>query len=202
MDINLSQRPTEAPLLDQIMKKIAKEKQPLLTFLNGDRLEDVFADYPLGNSGPWNPSRGPKNCERLRYLICVYLHMRKFFAEYPDCSTSKENWVFWDDVSNPGYRQYGGMKKFAEKYGYPISLTRSVLSRGGKINVIEEESGDPAAVLLLLHVVPMLDELSYHGARELGLRLGHDNTDLLRVGQTLRKRWKVYVMNIGCLLDC
>ncbi|KAE8155545.1 hypothetical protein BDV40DRAFT_283490 [Aspergillus tamarii] len=51
MDVNLSRRPTEAPLLDQIMKRIAKEKQPLLTFLNGDRLEDVFADYPLDNSG-------------------------------------------------------------------------------------------------------------------------------------------------------
>ncbi|KAF5861174.1 hypothetical protein ETB97_000548 [Aspergillus alliaceus] len=202
MDANFPQRPSEAPLLDQILEQIAKENQSLFIFLNGDRLEDLFADYPLDESGPSSPSRGAGKCERLRYLINVYFHTGKFFVEYPEYSTMKENWEFWDDITNPGYRQHGGMKKFAEKYGYPINLTRNVLSRGGKIKAIESELGEPTVALLLLPVIPMLDGLSYHGARELGLLLGRNNADLLRVGRTLRKRWEVYMRNLESLLDC
>ncbi|KAB8213259.1 hypothetical protein BDV33DRAFT_185130 [Aspergillus novoparasiticus] len=200
MDAKFPRRPNDALLLDQIREKITKEKRPLFTFLNGDRFEDLFADHPQDKGGLPSLSRGARKCERLRYLIEVYIHTKKFVAEYPEHNTIKENEEFWDNVSNPGYRQHGGMKKFAEKYGYPINQTRKVLSRGGKIRAIESELGEPAVLLLLIPVIPMLDRLSYNGARELGSQLGCESADLLSMGQTLHKKWEVYVRNLEAWL--
>ncbi|KAB8212862.1 hypothetical protein BDV33DRAFT_186003 [Aspergillus novoparasiticus] len=200
MNANFVQHPSEACLLAQILQQLAEEKHPLLTFLCGDWLEDLFADYPPEQFGRPRLSRGAGRCERLGYLISVYLQAEKFFEEHPECNTRKDNWEFWGNVTNPGYRRYGKMKEYAEKYDYPIHRARNVLVRGGKIKAIQSESGEPAMALLLLPVIHMLDELSYPGARELGLRLSRDSPDWLQAGRSFRKRWEIYVINLKSLL--
>ncbi|KAE8337395.1 hypothetical protein BDV24DRAFT_98522 [Aspergillus arachidicola] len=200
MDANFALHPSEALLLAQILEQLAQEKHSLLTFLCGDRLEDLFADYPSEQCGLPRLSRGAGRCERIGYLISVYIQTEKFFEEHPECNTRMENWGFWENVSNPGCRRHGKMKEFAERHRYPIHRTRNVLVRGGKIKAIQSASGEPAVALLLLSVVHMLDELSYHGARELGLRLRRDSTDWLQAGRSFRKRWEVCVRNLESLV--
>jgi hypothetical protein len=201
MDVDTLCPSSEAPLLSHILESITREKEPLIIFLSGDRLEDLFADCPQDTVCPLSLNRGARKCERLRYLINIYIQTRDFFLEYPECDTRKENWEFWDDISNPGYHRHGKMKSFAEKHGYPISRLRKALNRGGKIRAIESELDEPLVPLLLLPIFHMLDQLSYHGARQLGLLLSRDCPDLLSVGQSILKRWKVYVETYDMLLD-
>ncbi|KAB8212694.1 hypothetical protein BDV33DRAFT_186297, partial [Aspergillus novoparasiticus] len=167
--------------VDQLFQVMIKELMPLVRYIRGDRLEDIFERHPQDNRS-----------EKLQYLLHVENLTEDFFEEYPSQDTGNGNSLFWARLSNPGFRGSGAKTAFAKRHGYDISTTCKILSKGGKIRATTGDHGEPGFALFFLQVVNSLDRISYYGARELGNRLWDGCPDVPQESAAFRKKWVVY----------
>ncbi|KAF7590265.1 hypothetical protein BBP40_003103 [Aspergillus hancockii] len=190
---------SEEDAITRFFRAFQTEQEPLILFLSGDRLEDVFEDYPQNSAGPLSLDRKATNCDRLRYLLNVQDITDDFFMENPDFYTGKENSKFWDNLSNPGFRRNGAQAAFATEHGYDVEKTRLAISKGGKVEVITSEHQNPELAAFLLLLVNSLEQISYRGARCFSSRLQQECPRILEASQAIRGKWKLYRRNYRML---
>ncbi|KAB8213122.1 hypothetical protein BDV33DRAFT_185402 [Aspergillus novoparasiticus] len=167
--------------VDQLFHVTRKELMPLVRYIRGDRLEDIFERHPQD-----------RRSEKLQYLLHVENLTEDFFEEYPSEDTGNRNSPFWARLSNPGFRGSGAKTAFAKRHGYDISTTLKILSKGGKIRATTGDHREPGFALFFLQVVNSLDRISYYDARELGNRLWDGCPDVPQSSAAFREKWVVY----------